>query len=128
MFTQSFLTKSMNFFFRPLGFGIFSQANASCLRYPPNYVDKYITTIVGRTYSMSQSLHTLAFQDNFRAENNRTYNLRGYALTYVRLMNRNARWPKKSNHGKRPCSHARRWAKRKMIKSRAYRKKIFGIY
>jgi len=43
-------------------------------------------------------------------------------------MNRNARWPKKANHGARPNSHARRHAKRKAIKSRAYRKKIFGFY
>ncbi|GAB9464259.1 hypothetical protein Gpo141_00001695 [Globisporangium polare] len=30
----------------------------------------------------------------------------------MELLNRNARRPKKANHGKRPCSHVRRRAKR----------------
>ncbi|TYZ57431.1 hypothetical protein PybrP1_006147 [[Pythium] brassicae (nom. inval.)] len=30
----------------------------------------------------------------------------------MRLLNRNARRPKKANHGKRPCSHHRRRLKR----------------
>eukprot|EP01039_Chlorochromonas_danica_P002922 gene2923-3189_t len=51
-----------------------------------------------------------------------------FNLILNREMNRNARRPKKANHGKRPCSHARRRAKRDMIKSVAYRKKIFGFW
>ena len=43
-------------------------------------------------------------------------------------MNRNARRPKKANHGKRPCSHARRREKQKQLKSRGYAKKIFGFW
>jgi hypothetical protein len=68
----------------------------------------------------------------------------------ARFMNRNARWPKKvdrehmfvcvnllisicvtiqqANHGKRPCSHARRRMKNKMIQSRSMKKKIFGFW
>jgi len=46
----------------------------------------------------------------------------------VRNMNRNARRPKKANHGKRPVSHARRREKAKRIKSRAYKEKIFGFW
>ena len=46
----------------------------------------------------------------------------------TRGMNRNARRPKKANHGKRPCSRIRRRARAAMIKSRAHRKKIFGSY
>jgi hypothetical protein len=41
---------------------------------------------------------------------------------------RNGRLPKKSNHGKRPCCHTRRRAKKKMIKSRGYREKLFGFW
>jgi len=43
-------------------------------------------------------------------------------------MNRNARRPKKANHGKRPVSHARRREKAKGLKSRAYRVKVFGFW
>lgn len=46
----------------------------------------------------------------------------------IRFMNRNARRPKKANHGKRPCSHARRHAKRGKVKSRAYRERVFGFF
>lgn len=46
----------------------------------------------------------------------------------VRCMNRNARRPKRANHGKRPVSHARRREKAKRIKSRAYKEKIFGFW
>ncbi len=49
-------------------------------------------------------------------------------MQMIRHMNRNARRPSKANHGKRPCSHARRRAKRGLIKSRAYRTLIFGSY
>ena len=49
-------------------------------------------------------------------------------LIITRCMNRNARRPKKANHGKRPVSHARRREKTKSLKSRAYRKKIFGFW
>jgi len=49
-------------------------------------------------------------------------------LTITRCMNRNARRPKKANHGKRPVSHARRRQKMKTLKSRAYREKIFGFW
>lgn len=49
-------------------------------------------------------------------------------LTQVtRAMNRNARRPKKANHGKRPCSRVRRRLKAKMIKSRAHRKPVLGV-
>jgi hypothetical protein len=43
-------------------------------------------------------------------------------------MNRNARRPKKANHGKRPVCNARRREKAKQLKSRAYREKIFGFW
>mmetsp|Transcript_10537 Transcript_10537/g.16011 ORF Transcript_10537/g.16011 Transcript_10537/m.16011 type:complete len:88 (+) Transcript_10537:88-351(+) len=46
--------------------------------------------------------------------------------TVVRFMNRNARIPKKANHGKRPCSHARRRAKVKRFQSARLKTKIFG--
>ena len=49
-------------------------------------------------------------------------------LTIHRFMNRNARRPKRANHGKRPVSHARRREKAKSLKSRAYREKIFGFW
>jgi len=41
---------------------------------------------------------------------------------------RNGRIPKKPNHGKRPCCHTRRRAKKLMIKSRGYREKLFGFW
>ena len=43
-----------------------------------------------------------------------------------RHMNRNARRPKKANHGKRPCSHVRRRLNKKMIKTRRKRKPLFS--
>ena len=46
----------------------------------------------------------------------------------VRFLNRNARRPKKPNHGKRPVSHARKREKQKSLKSRLYREKIFGFW
>jgi len=49
-------------------------------------------------------------------------------LTVTRNLNRNARLPKKSNHGKRPCSRMRRRLKAKQIKSRAHRQKAYGSY
>ena len=49
-------------------------------------------------------------------------------LIITRGMNRNARRPKKANHGKRPVSHARRRQKAKSLKSRAYREKVFGFW
>ena len=51
-----------------------------------------------------------------------------YILTTVRNTNRNARRPKKANHGKRPVSHCRRREKAKQIKSRGYAEKIFGFW
>lgn len=55
-------------------------------------------------------------------------NISKFLLTPVRQMNRNARRPKRANHGKRPVSHARQREKAKQLKSRAYRKKIFGFW
>jgi hypothetical protein len=49
-------------------------------------------------------------------------------LMITRGMNRNARRPKRANHGKRPVSHARKRAKAKLIKSRLYREKVFGFW
>jgi len=49
-------------------------------------------------------------------------------LTITRGLNRNARRPKRANHGKRPVSHARKRAKAKTLKSRLYREKIFGFW
>jgi hypothetical protein len=49
-------------------------------------------------------------------------------FTQVRLMNRNARRPKRANHGKRPVSHARKREKMKSLKSRLYREKVFGFW
>ena len=49
-------------------------------------------------------------------------------LQTVRYMNRNARRPKKANHGKRPVCNMRRREKSKQLKSRAYREKIFGFW
>ena len=49
-------------------------------------------------------------------------------MQIVRHMNRNARRPKAANHGKRPVCNARRRAKDKMLKSRAYKEKIFGFW
>ena len=46
----------------------------------------------------------------------------------VRCMNRNARRPKRANHGKRPVSHARKREKQKSLKSRLYREKVFGFW
>ena len=49
-------------------------------------------------------------------------------LTQTRMMNRNARRPKRANHGKRPVSHARKREKMKSLKSRLYREKVFGFW
>mmetsp|Transcript_116399 Transcript_116399/g.228380 ORF Transcript_116399/g.228380 Transcript_116399/m.228380 type:complete len:90 (+) Transcript_116399:49-318(+) len=49
-------------------------------------------------------------------------------LQCVRMLNRNARRPKKANHGKRPVSHARRWEKRKMLTTSSMKEKIFGFW
>ena len=49
-------------------------------------------------------------------------------MLLVRGLNRNARRPKKANHGKRPVSHARKRAKAKTLKSRLHREKVFGFY
>ena len=49
-------------------------------------------------------------------------------LTIARGLNRNARRPKRANHGKRPVSHARKRAKAKTLKSRLYREKVFGFW
>ena len=49
-------------------------------------------------------------------------------MVICRGLNRNARRPTKSNHGKRPVSHARKREKQKSLKSRLYRKKIFGFW
>ena len=54
--------------------------------------------------------------------------LRLIHLQQIRFTNRNSRRPKKANHGRRPCSHARRHAKRGQLKSRGYRTKIFGFW
>ncbi|GBG33865.1 Hypothetical Protein FCC1311_100882 [Hondaea fermentalgiana] len=35
----------------------------------------------------------------------------------LQMLNRNARKPKKANHGKRPCSHVRRREKRRKVKT-----------
>jgi hypothetical protein len=51
-----------------------------------------------------------------------------YSMNTVRNMNRNARRPKKANHGKRPVCHARRREKAKSMKSRLYRQKAFGFW
>ena len=53
---------------------------------------------------------------------------RPFQLQNFRFMNRNARRPKRSNHGKRPVSHARRRAKKMTLKSRLWREKIFGFW
>ena len=49
-------------------------------------------------------------------------------MIVARGLNRNARRPTKSNHGKRPVSHARKRAKAKTMKSRLHRVKIFGFW
>lgn len=49
-------------------------------------------------------------------------------LMQARLLNRNARRPKRANHGKRPVSHARKREKMKSLKSRLYREKVFGFW
>eukprot|EP00601_Ochromonadales_sp_CCMP2298_P015961 CAMPEP_0173219858 /NCGR_PEP_ID=MMETSP1142-20121109/1825_1 /TAXON_ID=483371 /ORGANISM="non described non described, Strain CCMP2298" /LENGTH=93 /DNA_ID=CAMNT_0014147677 /DNA_START=161 /DNA_END=442 /DNA_ORIENTATION=- len=49
-------------------------------------------------------------------------------MQITRFLNRNARRPKKANHGKRPVSHARRWEKRGKLTSRSHREKIFGFW
>ena len=49
-----------------------------------------------------------------------------YMQITKRHMNRNARRPKKANHGKRPCSHVRRRLKQKMIRTRRKRKPLFS--
>jgi hypothetical protein len=49
-------------------------------------------------------------------------------MVICRGMNRNARRPKKANHGKRPVSHARKRQKAKGLKSRLYREKVFGFW
>ena len=54
--------------------------------------------------------------------------LKSIHLLQIRCMNRNARRPKKANRGKRPCSHARRHAKRGNMKSRGYAVKYFGFW
>ena len=51
-----------------------------------------------------------------------------FNLQQMRMMNRNARRPKRANHGKRPVSHARRREKKKSLKSRSCREKIFGFW
>lgn len=52
----------------------------------------------------------------------------GLGSIIVRNMNRNARRPKKANHGKRPCSHARRREKLKHFSSVRFKKPIFGFF
>lgn len=49
-------------------------------------------------------------------------------LQSLRGMNRNARRPKSANHGKRPVCNQRRRAKNAQLRSRAYKKKIFGFW
>lgn len=51
-----------------------------------------------------------------------------FLLTASREMNRNARRPKKANHGKRPCNRMRRREKLNRLKSRAHKAKIFGFF
>lgn len=51
-----------------------------------------------------------------------------YACNINRYMNRNARRPKKANHGKRAVCNARRKARYNKIRSRAHREKIFGYW
>ena len=54
-------------------------------------------------------------------------NINGNPIQITRRhMNRNARRPKKANHGKRPCSHVRRRLKQKMIRTRRKRKPLFS--
>ena len=59
---------------------------------------------------------------------NSTLSVSPHRLSQVRLMNRNARRPKRANHGKRPVSHARKREKMKSLKSRLYREKVFGFW
>lgn len=85
-----------------------------------------IRCIHGITSSSSSSIHySLAQGRNNLLVNNNKFK---YQNQSIRCMNRNARRPKKANHGKRPCSHARRHAKRGKLKSRAYLEKIFGMW
>ena len=61
-------------------------------------------------------------------ENEMMSNHSGFLHSQIRLMNRNARRPKRANHGKRPVSHARKREKQKSLKSRLYREKVFGFW
>ena len=72
------------------------------------------------------SISTSSTSAHILLQSRRRFDL--FQLQPIRCMNRNARRPKKSNHGKRPCSHARRHEKRRQMKSRGYANKIFGFW
>ena len=83
---------------------------------------RFIHNFVDKTTTRPTSLLTMSNNSN-----NAGHGL-NCQLQMVRYMNRNARRPKKANHGKRPVCNMRRREKSKQLKSRAYREKIFGFW
>ena len=75
------------------------------------------TSIIKSNINNSMNMNHMKLRlDSLR---NNNHNTMGNLI--VRHMNRNARRPKKANHGKRPCSRMRRRLKAQTIKSRRIR-------
>ena len=95
------------------------------IRFSPVFglLGRFLHNFVDKTTPRPTSLLTMSTNNN----NNAGHGL-NCQLQMVRYMNRNARRPKKANHGKRPVCNMRRREKSKQLKSRAYREKIFGFW